>query len=79
MRQVERRFVDLMIHRFGELELPIEMPFPLARGIITGLEWVARWRLNLDQPEEFRGDVAGLVDWAMAISEVEDWGEFRRR
>jgi AcrR family transcriptional regulator len=79
MRQVERRFVDLMIRRFGELEQPVELPFPLARGIMTGLEWVARWRLNLDQPEEMRSDAAELVDWAMAVSEVEDWNEFRRR
>jgi AcrR family transcriptional regulator len=79
MRRFEARFVDLVVRRFGELEEPVDLPAPLARGIVTGVEWVARWRLNLDQTGEMRGDVTELVDWAMAISEVESWVEFRRR
>jgi AcrR family transcriptional regulator len=79
MREIERRFVELMVRRFGELEQPLDLPRPLAQGMVTGIEWVARWRLNLDQPEELRGDVGELVGWATAISELDRWSEFRRR
>jgi AcrR family transcriptional regulator len=79
MRRLEGRFVDLAIRRFGEFEEPIDLPPSLARGIVTGVEWVARWRLNLARPEELPGDGESLVDWAMAVSEVDRWSEFQRR
>jgi AcrR family transcriptional regulator len=79
MRRVERRFAELIIRRFGELEHPVELPFSIARGIVMGIEWVARWRLNLHQPTEVRSDVGELAHWVMAISEIESWDGFRSR
>ncbi len=71
MRRVEAAFADLARRRFAELDEPVELPPLVARGLISGIGRVARRRVSRGRAAEFGADVGQLVDWALAISDVE--------
>jgi AcrR family transcriptional regulator len=78
MHQTEVEFAELMRRRYRELPEPIELPAPIARGVISGIGRVARWRLNSRRPAEFEADASVLRRWAAEISDVGALDRFLR-
>jgi TetR/AcrR family transcriptional regulator len=66
--RARRRFERMVVSGFAEAPAGVELPLPVARGIVHGIEHVLRHSLREapGSPRELSALAGGLADWALS-------------